>query len=174
MRKRFPQLRVAMATWRRSSHELQQKTLHPEFPQATCHASVGFVATVHRTYWSSFCGGKLPRTFGLLHQGGDETGNICLDLQQRVRRRIRKQPTNVLRHVCQQDRQVDRLCPLMPSRKGLGQIALELNLFHSIWRMISRSVSPADNLSRNCACSSRNRCLGDFLGDSDMTLSPFL
>lgn len=117
-----------MATWRRSSRELQQKTLHPEFPQATCHASVGFVATVHRTYWSSFCGGKLPRTFGLLHQGGDETGNICLDLQQRVRRRIRKQPTNVLRHVCQRNRLVSRLCPLMPSRKGLGLMTLELKL----------------------------------------------
>ena len=105
---------------------------------------------------------------------GDEIGNIGLDLQQRIRRRIRKQPTNVLRHVCQRNRLVSRLCPLMPSRKGLGQIALELNLFHAIWRMISRSVRPADNLSRNCACSSRNRCLGDFLGDSDMTLSPFL
>ena len=128
MRKRFPPLRVAMATWRRSSRELQQKTLHPEFPQATCHASVGFVAAVHRTYWSSFCGGKLPRTFGLLHQGGDETGNICLDLQQRVRRRIRKQPTNVLRHVCQKNRPIGRLCPLMSSRKGLGLMTLQLEL----------------------------------------------
>ena len=59
---------------------------------------------------------------------GDEIGNIGLDLQQRIRRRIRKQPTNVLRHVCQRNRLVSRLCPLMPSRKGLGLMTLELKL----------------------------------------------
>ena len=113
--------------------------------------------------------GKTPPHI-LTITSGDEIGNIGLDLQQRIRRRIRKQPANVLRHVCQQDRQVDRLCPLMPSRKGLGQIALEL-------RLVPRHLAHDFEIRQACgqsACSSRNRCLGDFLGDSGMTLSPFL